>query len=170
MKVNHFFSSSNSLVFRFRMARKIKNVTRRLNKITADGNKFGLERIDVDNRLVQKREMTYSHVDASGVIGRESEREEIFKVLMQPHPNGDGYGDQSVCVIPIVGIGGLGKTTLAKLVFNDNRMDDLFQLKMWVCISDDFNIRQTIIKIINSATDPTISVVPQESMNNLDIE
>ncbi|XP_068472678.1 disease resistance protein RGA2-like [Phaseolus vulgaris] len=170
MKVDHFFSSSNSLVFRFRMARQIKNVRRRLDKIAADGRKFGLERIDVEHSRLQRREMTYSHVDASGVIGREKDREETIKLLMQPHPHGDGYGDQSVCVIPIVGFGGLGKTTLAKLVFNDKRMDDLFPLKMWVCISDDFDIRQIVVKIINSASDPTISVVPQESIDNLDIE
>ncbi|QCD97431.1 disease resistance protein RPM1 [Vigna unguiculata] len=95
MKVAHFFSSSNSLVFRFRMAHQIKHVRRRLDKIAADGNKFGLERIDVDNRLVQRREVTYSHVDASGVIGRESDREEIIKLLMQPHPHGDGCGDEN---------------------------------------------------------------------------
>ena len=89
---------------------------------------------------------------------------------MQPHLHGDGYGDQSVCVIPIIGIGGFRKTTLAKLVFNNKRMDDLFPLKMWVCISDDFDIRQIIFKIINSASDLTISVVRQESINNLDIE
>ncbi|RDX69874.1 putative disease resistance protein RGA3, partial [Mucuna pruriens] len=152
MKVGHFFSLSNSLVFRHRMAHQIKDVRERLDKIAADGNKFGLEKIDVDLRLVQRREMTYSHVDASDVIGRESDKEEIIKLLMQPHPDYDGHGDKSVCVIPIVGIGGLGKTTLAKLVFNDKRMDELFQLKMWVCISDDFDIRQIIIKIINSAS------------------
>ncbi|KAG2405640.1 putative disease resistance protein [Vigna angularis] len=98
MKVGHFFSPSNSLVFRFQMARQIKNIRRRLDKIAADGNKFGLERIEVDRRLVQRREMTYSHVDASGVIGRESDREEIIKLLMQPHPHGDGYGDQSILI------------------------------------------------------------------------
>ncbi|KAK8473441.1 hypothetical protein PHAVU_001G133101 [Phaseolus vulgaris] len=172
VKVDHFFSSSNPLVFRLKMAHEIKDVRERLNKIAADGNKFGLERIEVDNRLVQRREMTYSHVEASDVVGRESDKEEIMKLLMQPHPHGDGYGDQSVCVIPIVGIGGLGKTTLAKLVFNDKRMDDLFQLKMWVCISDDFDIRQIIIKIINSASAsaPSIALAHQENINSLDID
>ncbi|KAJ1430007.1 Winged helix-like DNA-binding domain superfamily [Sesbania bispinosa] len=132
MKVGHFFSSHNSLVFRTMMAHQIKDVTDRLDKVVADGNRFGLERrIDVDPRLGQ-RDMTFSHVDASNVIGRENDREEIVQLLMQPHPHGDGDGDKSLCVIPIVGIGGLGKTTLAKLVFNDKRMDQLFQLKIWL--------------------------------------
>ncbi|KAJ1376881.1 Virus X resistance protein-like, coiled-coil domain [Sesbania bispinosa] len=174
MKVGHFFSSHNPLVFRFRMAHQIKDVRDRLDKVVADGNRFGLERrIDVDPRLVlQKREMTYSHIDASDVIGRENDREEIVKLLMQPHPHGDGDGDTSLCVVPIVGIGGLGKTTLAKLVFNDKRMDELFQLKMWVCVSDDFDIRQIVIKIINSASTSTSTPAHahQENINHLDME
>ncbi|KAH1246037.1 putative disease resistance RPP13-like protein 1 [Glycine max] len=113
MKVGHFFSSLNPLVFRLRVTRRIKDVRERLDKIAADGNKFGLERIGGDHRLVPRREMTHSHVDASGVIGRGNDREEIIKLLMQSHPHGDGDGDKSLCVIPIVGIGGLGKTTLA---------------------------------------------------------
>ncbi|CAJ1912000.1 unnamed protein product [Sphenostylis stenocarpa] len=149
MKVGHFFSSSNSLVFRLKMSRQMKQVRSRLDKIAVDGNKFCLERIDVDNRLVQRREMTYSHVDASG-------------------------GDKSLSVIPIVGIGGLGKTTLAKLVFNDKRMDEHFQLKMWVCISDEFNIRQIVVKMINSASAnasaSAIALAHQENIKNLDIE
>ncbi|KAJ1404192.1 Virus X resistance protein-like, coiled-coil domain [Sesbania bispinosa] len=176
MKVGHFFSSHNPLVFRIMMAHQIKNVRDRLEKVVADGNRFGLERrIDVDPRLVlQKREMTYSHVYASGMIGREDDMEEIVQLLMQPHPDGDGDGDKSLCVIPIVGIGGLGKTTLAKLVFNDKRMDQLFQLKMWVCVSDDFDIRQIVIKIIKSASAsasaPTIAHAHQENINNLDMD
>ncbi|KAK2416873.1 putative disease resistance protein RGA3 [Trifolium repens] len=150
-KVCHLFSSSNPLAFRFRMARQIKEIRDRLNKVAADGTMFGLATINVDPGLVvQRREMTYPHVDASSVIGRESDREEIIKLLIKPHPQGDGDGDKRLCVIPIVGIGGLGKTTLAKLVFNDKRMDKLFQLKMWVCVSVDFDINQLIIKIINS--------------------
>ncbi|CAJ1911928.1 unnamed protein product [Sphenostylis stenocarpa] len=176
MKVGHFFSSSNSLVFRFRMAHKIKYIRHRLDKIAADGNKFCLERIDFDHNLVQRREMTYSHVDASRVIGREKDRDEIIKLLMQPHPHGDGVGDKSVCVIPVVGIGGLGKTALAKLVFNDKRMDEHFQLKMWVCISNDFDIRQIIVKMINSAfasdnaTASASALAHQDNVNGLDIE
>ncbi|MCI06857.1 disease resistance protein, partial [Trifolium medium] len=141
MKVRHFFSSSSPLAFRFRMAHQIKEIRDRLDKVAADGIRFGLATISIDLGLVvQRREMTHSHVDASDVIGRENDREEIIKLLMQPHPHGDG--DKSLCVIPIVGIGGLGKTTLAKLVFNDKRMDDLFRLKMWIFDSGSYSPRK----------------------------
>ncbi|XP_004493471.1 disease resistance protein RGA2 [Cicer arietinum] len=175
MKVCHFFSTSNPLAFRIKIAHQIKDIRSRLDKVSADGTRFGLATINVESRLVvQRREMTYPDVDASSVIGRESDRKEIIKLLMQPHPRGDGDGDKSLCVIPIVGIGGLGKTTLAKLVFNDKRVDQLFQLKMWVCVSNDFDIRQIIIKIINSAsTSPFASASSvtshQENINNIDI-
>jgi len=176
MKVRHLFSSSNPLAFRFRMSHQIKEIRDRLDKVAANGVRFGLTNVD-PGLVVQQREMTYPDIDASSVIGRQNEQDEIINLLMQPHPHGDGDGDKSLCVIPIVGIGGLGKTTLAKSVFNDKRMDQLFQLKMWVCISNDFNIRKIIINIINSETTSTFtsssapsSCLPQlENINNLDI-
>ncbi|MCI08967.1 disease resistance protein [Trifolium medium] len=107
MKVGHFFSSP---FYRLRIAHRIKDVRDSLDKVVVDGNKFGLERMDVS---VERREMTYSHIDALDVIGRDNEKEEIIELLMQPCGRGED-GDKGLCVIPIVGIGGLGKTTLAK--------------------------------------------------------
>ncbi|CAI8613929.1 unnamed protein product [Vicia faba] len=181
-KVRQLFSSSNPIVLRPMMAHQIKDIKERLDKVATDGNKFGLANIDVGPPLVlQRRESTHSHVDASDVIGRENDKEEIIKLLMQPYPKGNG--DKSLCVISIVGIGGLGKTTLAKFVFNDKRMDELFMMKMWVCISDydDFDLRQILIKIINTASASastlasvsaprSVALVDQENINNLDIE
>jgi hypothetical protein len=63
----------------------------------SDWSKFGLATINVDLGLdVHKRDMTYPDVDASSVIGREGDKEEIIKLLMQPHLHGDG--DQ-ICVL-----------------------------------------------------------------------
>ena len=69
-------------------------------------------------------------------------------------------------VIPIVGIRGLGKTTLAKIVFNDTRIHELFLLKMWVCVSNDFEIKQEIIKIINTNNDSA----HQQNLDKVDVE
>ncbi|KAL2952617.1 hypothetical protein AAZX31_19G121400 [Glycine max] len=168
-EVSHFFSSSNPLVFRSKMAQQIKDVSKRLDKVAADGHKFGLRIIDVDTRVVHRRDtsrMTHSRVSDSDVIGREHDKEKIIELLMQQNPNDD---EKSLSVIPIVGIGGLGKTTLAKFVFNDKRIDGCFPLKMWVCVSDDFDINQLIIKIINSAN---VADAPlrQQNLDMVDLE
>ncbi|RZB47803.1 putative disease resistance protein RGA1 [Glycine soja] len=168
-EARHFFSSSNPLVFRSKMAQQIKDVSKRLDKVPADRNKFGLRIIDADTLVVHRRDtsrMTHSRVSDSDVIGREHDKEKIIEILMQQNPNDD---DKSLSVIPIVGIGGLGKTTLAKFVFNDKRIDECFSLKMWVCVSDDFDINHLIIKIINSANVADVPL-PRQNLNMVDLE
>ncbi|XP_061360792.1 putative disease resistance protein RGA3 [Gastrolobium bilobum] len=168
-KVRRFFSTSNPLVYRLRMAHQIKDIKQRLDKVAADRHKFGLQTIENDTRVVHRREMTHSHVDASDVIGRENDKDKILELLLQH--DGD---DKSLSVIPIVGMGGLGKTTLAKLVFNDERIDDKsFPLKMWVCVSDNFELEDLLRKIlksdtVSSASAPTLT--HQESFKSCDME
>jgi len=65
------------------MAQQIKDISNRLDKVAADRHKFGLQTIDVDTRVVHRREMTHSHVSVSDVIGREHDKEDIIHLLMQ---------------------------------------------------------------------------------------
>ncbi|XP_047147332.1 putative disease resistance protein RGA1 [Vigna umbellata] len=168
-KVSHFFSTSNPLLFRYQMVQQIKDISNRLDKIASDRHKFILQIVDVDTRVVHRRDMTYSRVSDSDVIGRKNDKQKIIELLMQQNPNDD---DTSLSVIPIVGIGGLGKTTLAMFVFNDNKIRECFPLRMWVCVSDEFDIKQLIIKIINSASDLASADAPsrQHKWKTLDLE
>ncbi|RYR51787.1 hypothetical protein Ahy_A06g026761 [Arachis hypogaea] len=67
-KVGRFFSSSNPLVFRYKLAHQIKDIRKRIDRVAADRDKFGLQVIHVDRRVVHSREMTYSHVVESDDI------------------------------------------------------------------------------------------------------
>ncbi|GAB4832216.1 hypothetical protein Ancab_040260 [Ancistrocladus abbreviatus] len=58
--------------------------------------------------------------------------------------------EENVSVISIVGVGGLGKTTLAKYVFE--KVDKHFELTLWVCVSDVFDVKEIIKKILKSTT------------------
>ncbi|RHN47019.1 putative P-loop containing nucleoside triphosphate hydrolase [Medicago truncatula] len=165
-KVQRYFSSSNFLVYRLKMAHQIKHINKKLNKVAADRHNFGLRINDSDNHVVKRRELTHSHVIDSDVIGRENDKHKIIDLLLQDSDH------KILSVIPIVGIGGLGKTTLAKTVFNDKSLDETFPLKMWVCVSDDFELQHLLVKIINSASvsDSAPNVIHQANIKNLDVQ
>ncbi|XP_050245841.1 putative disease resistance protein RGA1 [Quercus robur] len=144
-KVRYFFSCPNPLVFRFEMAHKIKDIRGRVDNIAADKDKFNLAQAFEDRKITMHgRDMTHSFVHSSDVIGRDDDREKIIHLLMEQDAG------RNVSVIPIVGIGDLGKTTLTKLVYNDERVARHFQLRKWVCVSEDFDVRSLIIEIIKS--------------------
>ncbi|GLT32736.1 hypothetical protein SLA2020_073810 [Shorea laevis] len=69
------------------------------------------------------------------VIGRDGDKDAILQRLLE-----DGCSPEQDFVIPIVGMGGLGKTTLARLIYNDKKLEGKFNLKAWVCVSDEFDV------------------------------
>ncbi|XP_078161716.1 disease resistance protein RGA2-like isoform X2 [Carex rostrata] len=71
------------------------------------------------------------------VFGREKEEEDIIKKLLNPVCKTEG---KNFAVLPIIGVGGVGKTTLAQLVYNDPTVIQHFELRMWVCISNNFDV------------------------------
>nr|XP_023920257.1 putative disease resistance protein At3g14460 [Quercus suber] len=63
-------------------------------------------------------------------------------------------------------MGGVGKTSLAQLVYNDNRVKENFDLKAWVCVSDTFD-GSTIAKTV--LEEVTLSNCDIHSLNLLQI-
>ncbi|CAL5436190.1 unnamed protein product [Camellia sinensis] len=78
---------------------------------------------------------------------RDEAKEKIVKVLVQ-----DVCDSEDVSVYPIIGIGGLGKTTLTQMAFNDERVECLFEPKIWVYVSQDFDVKTMIKAVIRSAS------------------
>ncbi|KAK3431717.1 hypothetical protein EUGRSUZ_E03696 [Eucalyptus grandis] len=156
-KVHRFFSLSNPVILRAKISLKIKEIGETLSKISIEKNQFHLNVRSVDDGVAQmrSREMTYSFINKLDVVGRDIDKQKIIEILMRPN-------HKNLSVVPIVGVGGMGKTALAKLVYNDDRVKPQFELRLWVCVPENFDLKKTIEGIIKDAT--------SQSLSNLDIQ
>uniref|UniRef100_A0A6P6G6D0 putative disease resistance RPP13-like protein 1 n=1 Tax=Ziziphus jujuba TaxID=326968 RepID=A0A6P6G6D0_ZIZJJ len=102
---------------------------------------------------------TTSLVDETEVYGRDDDKEAIIKLLLR---DDDDVGRNQVCVIPIVGMGGIGKTTLAQLAYNNDKIKDQFDFKVWVCVSEEFDIFKV--------TKTVLSAVTSHCCDNMDLD
>ncbi|CAI9269524.1 unnamed protein product [Lactuca saligna] len=97
--------------------------------------------------MTERRLEQTSLVDESKIIGREGEKEALLKKLL-----GKEECDENVSIVSIVGMGGIGKTTLAKLLFNEEKVKDHFELRAWVYASEEldvFNISKAIFEVVD---------------------
>ncbi|WKA13345.1 hypothetical protein VitviT2T_030651 [Vitis vinifera] len=142
-QVSDFFSSENQVAFRLNMSHRLKDIKERIDDIEK-----GIPMLNLTPRDIVHRRDSHSFVLPSEMVGREENKEEIIGKLLS------SKGEEKLSVVAIVGIGGLGKTTLAKLVYNDERVVNHFEFKIWACISDDsgdsFDVIMWIKKILKS--------------------
>uniref|UniRef100_A0A2N9G5H1 Disease resistance protein RGA3 n=1 Tax=Fagus sylvatica TaxID=28930 RepID=A0A2N9G5H1_FAGSY len=144
-KVRIFFSKSNQLAYGLKMAHNIKAIREKLDAINANRMEFHLVERVVETQVRSRMRETHYFVRADDVIGREDDKKVILERLL------DSNIEENVSILPIVGIGGLGKTTLAQLVFNHEEIQKHFEKKLWVCISDDFDVKIIVEKILECA-------------------
>ncbi|XVF36518.1 hypothetical protein REPUB_Repub19eG0064900 [Reevesia pubescens] len=128
---------------------RLKQIKETLEVLAEEKSSFNLREV-VTNRgsRTRRRRQTGSFIIESEVFGREDDKERIIDLLMSSIYITKG----DISVVSIVGLGGLGKTTLTQLVYNNDRVVAHFDLKIWVSVGDDFDVGKTMISIIESAT------------------
>ncbi|XP_044446586.1 putative disease resistance protein RGA3, partial [Triticum aestivum] len=67
------------------------------------------------------------------MYGRSAEKKFIIKLISEHKSTG------GVTVLPILGIGGIGKTALAQLVYNEPAVENQFDHKIWIWVSNNFD-------------------------------
>ncbi|KAF7152458.1 hypothetical protein RHSIM_Rhsim01G0058800 [Rhododendron simsii] len=129
----------STLVSDFRMRLKMdemNEITSRLQDLFDRRKGLGLKNIAAGGSgKASQRRPTSALIIEPCLYGRDNDKKVILELLLS-----DQSGSNKVGVVPIVGMGGVGKTTLAQMVYNDEMVDKHFEMKAWVCVSEVFDI------------------------------
>ncbi|XVE68324.1 hypothetical protein DITRI_Ditri09bG0058600 [Diplodiscus trichospermus] len=142
------FHPFNDPRFRRDMMSKIEDANAKLNNLKPWIKELKLMRVTGGQNFncnIPERLPSTSLVVERHVYGRDKDKGTILELVL----NSD---DQRSFVIPIIGMGGIGKTTLAQVVYNDDAIQNHFDLKAWVCVSDYFDVTRITKTILQSVT------------------
>ncbi|ANM61067.1 Disease resistance protein (CC-NBS-LRR class) family [Arabidopsis thaliana] len=143
---------ASTIMDRRELASDIGGISKRISKVIQDMQSFGVQQIITDGSRSshplqeRQREMrhTFSRDSENDFVGMEANVKKLVGYLVEK----DDYQ-----IVSLTGMGGLGKTTLARQVFNHDVVKDRFDGFAWVSVSQEFtriSVWQTILQNLTS--------------------
>ncbi|KAL2484753.1 Disease resistance protein (CC-NBS-LRR class) family [Abeliophyllum distichum] len=133
---------------------KLRSVGKRIEGIRAkvkdiyDNKKFGFEAIqDGEGSTKTTKEKKAPIVEEDNVVGFEDEAEKVTNLLTG--------GSDELEVISIIGMPGLGKTTLAKMIYRDPKIEYEFYNRAWVYVSQEYSRKEVFLNIWSHFAKPS---------------
>ncbi|KAH0461879.1 hypothetical protein IEQ34_009454 [Dendrobium chrysotoxum] len=132
--------------------KRLEEVVQKLDKVSAGFSTF-LHLLDSAKQEQQEQQRELSEARETGslptndLIGRGEAKEFVMQWLRKPSNEPRTTRYRNISLLSIVGHGGMGKTTLLQHVYEDE-MTEEFGLKMWVCVSNNFDVKKVIADML----------------------
>ncbi|XP_057771136.1 putative late blight resistance protein homolog R1B-17 isoform X2 [Salvia miltiorrhiza] len=135
----------------------VDQITNGAEKISSDGLYEALEKVIQDMALIEKEAMGVEHQlhrnstpsDSqrsssnalnSSMVGVEDVKLQMMDMLTS--------NSQDLLIIPIVGMGGTGKTTLARNIYQERLTTEHFDICAWATISQEYSVREIYAEVL----------------------
>ncbi|XP_060973482.1 putative disease resistance protein RGA3 isoform X2 [Cannabis sativa] len=151
------------IIYRHHIAEEIQSLNQKLGRINDRKNMFGFRSNTIGDTIeLRWPDFTTSFLDVPVIYGPMDNKKILINQLTL---GGSSQEEQGLKFIPIVGMGGIGKTTLARNAYNDPAVKTLFGGNMiWVCVSDPFDIGRIAKESIEQLTGVIPTVIGSESL------
>ncbi|XP_057741348.1 putative disease resistance protein At3g14460 [Arachis stenosperma] len=131
-----------------KMVTKIEEVVERIVDLERCKDTLGLREIPTGSS--SWRPPSTSLVKGN-VFGRDGDQQALIKML-------NDNNHHNLSVISILGMGGIGKTTLAQWLYNNKDLMDGVDLKVWICVSENFDVVETTKNVIKGISSGVCSL------------
>ncbi|KAJ4808915.1 Disease resistance family protein [Rhynchospora pubera] len=154
-KLKNLFHKSMKVPGLHKLGIELADIQKELEDIFISKDKYGLTPLldqagrgpepVIDENKLSKRRPAYQDLDETEIVGLDADRDNILKLLLSSEetPRRD--------VITIVGTGGLGKTTLAHMVYK--RAKPYFEYHTILTVSQQFSLNDLLAKILGEVVD-----------------
>ncbi|XP_050882424.1 disease resistance protein RPM1 [Lathyrus oleraceus] len=97
--------------------------------------------------------MASLYIEETQVVGFESSRDELVRCLVE--------GTNELVLVSVVGMGGLGKTTLSNYVFNNQLVKKHFDCRSFITVSQAYTVRELLIDMVEKFCKDSNESIPK---------
>ncbi|XP_058112830.1 disease resistance protein RPM1-like [Magnolia sinica] len=154
---------------RHQIASLLRDIKTRICKITERKDAYALNGIEQGSSSNNMSDQWYDprlnvlFIEEAHLVGIDMPRSQLIRWLMN--------GDSRLSTISVVGMGGLGKTTLVKKVYDSQQVKKRFQTYAWITVSQSFKLedllRNMIKQFFKAKKDPSPQGV--DAMTHLEL-
>jgi disease resistance protein RPM1 len=160
--LGNIVSSIKNLKARHQIASEIQRIKSRFLSISEGSQRFQSETNDakIAAKTWHYHRQNALLVDEADLVGIENPKNQQISWLIQ--------GDTGREVVSVVGMGGLGKTTLVKKVYDDEQVKLHFKYRAWITVSQSLKMEEILKHMLQQLYRAKRKAVPQgvDSMSN----
>ena len=143
------------------IASEIQGINKKLENIRRSGERYGFNAIeqgssssDVVSDTWNDPRIASLFIEEAEVVGIESHKDILINWLIE--------GPSNRMVFSVVGIGGLGKTTLVKKVYDNNKVVPHFDCRAWITVSQSYKMDELLRDMIKQFYKARREFAPRE--------